>query len=81
MIMRSDCHEENEVYGGSDRFCVEAGGDGGEGGRSVPEDGDQRSHFLQLDGVGAGSCSAESKPAPRGAIRAEKLLRFELSGG
>ena len=40
--MRSNCHEKDEVYGTADRVCAKTGRNGGEGCRSVPEDGDQR---------------------------------------
>ena len=48
-MRRHNCHEEIEVYGAADLVCAEAGGDGSCGRGSVPEVGDQRGNFLQLE--------------------------------
>lgn len=40
---------EEEVHGGADRFCAEAGRDGDTGGRDAPEDGDHGADLLPLE--------------------------------
>ena len=44
-----NCHEKIEVYRTADRVCLEAGGNRRAGRRGLPEDGDFRSHVLQLE--------------------------------